>query len=238
MNDTKTSAYFKFFNIYSAPMILGVAFDLDGTLIDSAETLMIAWSQTLKEFGHNVQPSEIRKYVGLSPAVIASKFISNLNNDDIEMMKSVRKRHFIENIYRIKVFPDAVSCISNLTDMGIKASIATSMGRDMIDVIVKHFNIDKMVCCWVSSEDVKNPKPEPDVFLKAFEKMNLRSEECISVGDREYDIVAGKKAGSLTALIVRDQYSQSISMRPDYIMHSLDELPNIIKSVNSVQKSL
>ncbi|MFP3261381.1 MAG: HAD family phosphatase [Nitrososphaeria archaeon] len=213
-------------------MISGVVFDLDGTLIDSAEQLAIAWSKALKEFGYDVKPSEIRKYVGLSPAVLISKFISNLSNDDLEMIKSLRKRHFIENINRIKMFPDAVSCLSNLRSIGVNASIATSLGRDMIDEIVKHFNLDRMVCCWVTGEDVKNPKPEPDVFLKAFEKMNLTPREGIVVGDREYDIIGGKRAGSLTALIVRDQYSKTNSVQPDYIIHSLDELLEIIKKIN------
>ncbi|MEM0146563.1 MAG: HAD family phosphatase [Conexivisphaerales archaeon] len=218
-------------------MIKGVAFDLDGTLIDSAETLMLAWSNTFKEFGLNVKPSEIRKYVGLSPAVIASKFINNLSNDDVEKMKGIRKKYFIENIWRIKIFPDALSTILKLKEMGIKASIATSMGKDMINEIINNFNLNQLVCCWVSSEEVKNPKPEPDVFLKAFSKMNLSPNECISVGDREYDIIAGKKAGSLTALIVRDQYSKSINIKPDYIIHDLNELLNIA-SANGIQKSL
>ncbi|MCL4343972.1 MAG: HAD family hydrolase [Nitrososphaerota archaeon] len=219
-------------------MIKGIAFDLDGTLIDSAETLTIAWSSTFGEFGLDVKPSEIRKYVGLSPAVIASKFINNLSNDDIEKMKSTRKKYFIENIKRIKVFPDAFSSISKLKEMGIMASIATSMGKDMINEIVEYFKINQLVCCWVSSEEVKNSKPEPDVFLKAFEKMGLSPNACISVGDREYDIIAGKKGGSLTALIVRDEYSKSISVKPDYIIHDLNELLDIVRMVNGIQKSL
>ncbi len=219
-------------------MILGIAFDLDGTLIDSAETLTIAWSSTFKEIGLNVKPSEIRKYVGLSPAKIASAFASNLSNEDVEKLKSIRKKYFIENIWRIKVFPEAFPTILKLKELKIKASIATSMGKDMIDEIVKHFKIDELVCCWVSSEEVSNPKPEPDVFLKAFEKMNLTPEECMSVGDREYDIIAGKKAGSITALVVRDEFSRSNSVKPDYIIHDLSELLAIVTKINGIQKSL
>ncbi|MGC8557827.1 MAG: HAD family hydrolase [Nitrososphaeria archaeon] len=214
-------------------MISGAVFDLDGTLIDSAEAASLTLSDTFKEFGYSIQPSEIRKYVGLSSSAIASKFMGNLTDDDVERIRSIRKRYYLKNIDRIIVFPDAVSCISNLTKMGIKISIASSMGKDLIDEVVKHFGIDRMVCCWVSTEEVKNPKPEPDVFLRAFEKMGLMPGECISVGDREYDIIAGKRAGSLTALIARDQYSQSSSVHPDYIIKDLNELPVIVNRINS-----
>jgi HAD superfamily hydrolase (TIGR01509 family) len=215
-------------------MISGVVFDLDGTLIDSAEAASITMSNTLRELGYSVQPSEIRKYIGLTSSEIASKFMGNLTNDDIKKIKGIRKRNYIKNIDKIRVFPDAISCISNLAKMGIKVSIASSMGKDLIDEIVKHFNINKMVCCWVSSEEVKNPKPEPDVFLKAFERMNLAPKNCISVGDREYDIIAGKKAGSLTALIIRDQFSKSGTVKPDYEMHDLNELAIIVSRINSI----
>lgn len=213
-------------------MISGVVFDLDGTLIDSAKAASITMSDTLRELGYSVQPSEIMKYIGLTSPEIASKFMGNLTNDDIKKIKGIRKHYYIKNIDRIQVFPDATSSITNLAKMGMKVSIASSMGKDLIDEIVKHFNIDKMVCCWVSSEEVKNPKPEPDVFLKAFERMNLAPKNCISVGDREYDIMAGKKAGSLTALIVRDQFSKSGAVKPDYEMHDLNELPDIVRKIN------
>ncbi len=62
--------------------------------------------------------------------------------------------------------------------------------------------------------------------------MGLAPGSCISVGDREYDIIAGKKAGSLAALVVRDEYSRSVSVKPDYTMHDLNELPGIVEKIN------
>jgi HAD superfamily hydrolase (TIGR01549 family) len=216
-------------------MIRGVVFDLDGTLIDSAEAASLTLSDTFQEFGYSIQPSEIRKFVGLSSKAIASKFMGNLTRDDVERIRSIRKRYNLKNMDRIIIFPDVVSCISNLTKMGIKVSIASSMGNDLIDEVVKHFSIDRMVCCWVSIDEVKNPKPEPDVFLKAFEKMELMPRECISVGDREYDIIAGNRAGSLTALIARDLNSQPGSEQPDYTIKDLIELPAIVNRINSLK---
>ena len=219
-------------------MILGIAFDLDGTLIDSAETLMISWSSAFRDIGLDVKPSEIRRYVGLSPAQIASAFAGNLSNEDVERLKRLRKKYFLENIWRIRVFPEVFPTLLKLKEVHVKSSIATSMGKDMVDEIVKRFRLDEHVCCWVSSEEVSNPKPEPDVFLKAFEKMNLTPKECMSVGDREYDVIAGKKAGSMTALVVRDEFSRSESVKPDYTIRDLSELPAIISKINGIQKSL
>jgi phosphoglycolate phosphatase-like HAD superfamily hydrolase len=66
--------------------------------------------------------------------------------------------------------------------------------------------------------------------------MQVKPESCIAVGDREYDVLAGKKAGSLTALVLRDSFSVYEKIKPDYIFKSLEELPDIIRPPLSPEK--
>ncbi len=214
-------------------MILGVAFDLDGTLIDNADALTVALSRAIEDFGYRAKPNEIRKYLGLSFGDIVSKFIENPDSELLEKIKLARKKYVLEVIRSFKIYPDALYALKALKELGLKSSVATSLGKDLVDPVIRGMKLDDFLCCWVTVDEVKNPKPEPDVFLKAIELMNLKPENCIAVGDREYDIIAGKKAGSLAALVLRDSFSKYESVKPDYTLRSLEELPDIISALNS-----
>jgi len=214
-------------------MILGVAFDLDGTLIDNSDVLSVALSKAIEDFGYRAPPSEIKKYLGLSFYDIVSNFIKQPSDELLEKIKVARKKYVVESITGFKIFPDALYALKALKELDIKSSVATSLGKDLVDTVIRGMELDDYLCCWITVDEVKKPKPEPDVFLKAMQLMGFKPENCIAVGDREYDVIAGKKAGSLTALVLRDIFSKYESVKPDYILRSLEELPDIISILNS-----
>jgi len=209
--------------------ISAVLFDLDGTIIDSAPNLMFSWASALSEVGVKVQPEDLKKFVGLSPKVIISKFIPDPSDELVEKLKERRKIYFKENIHRVKLFDDAVELLNYLNNVKIKAALATNMGKDMLIDIIQYFNLDRYLCCWVSAEDVKNPKPAPDVFLKALELTGVKKDLSLGVGDREYDIIALEKAGIKSVLVKRDEFSVCNTVTPYITVNRLDELIPLIE---------
>ena len=209
--------------------ISAVIFDLDGTIIDSAPNLMFSWASALSEVGVNVQPEDLKKFVGLSPKVIISKFIPDPSDELVEKLKERRKIYFKENIHRVRLFDDAVKLLNYLNNVKVKAALATSMGKDMLIDIIQYFKLDRYLCCWVSAEDVKNPKPAPDVFLKALELTEAKKDLSLGVGDREYDIIALEKAGIKSVLVKRDEFSVSNTVTPYITVNRLDELIPLIE---------
>jgi phosphoglycolate phosphatase-like HAD superfamily hydrolase len=209
--------------------ISAVLFDLDGTIIDSAPNLMFSWASALSEVGVKVQPEDLKKFVGLSPKVIISKFIPDPSDELVEKLKERRKIYFKENIHRVRLFDDAVELLNYLNNVKIKAALATSMGKDMLIDIIQYFNLDRYLCCWVSAEDVKNPKPAPDVFLKALELTEAKKDLSLGVGDREYDIIALEKAGIKSVLVKRDEFSVCNTVTPYITVNRLDELIPLIE---------
>ncbi len=210
--------------------ISAVLFDLDGTLIDSAPNLMVSWASTLSEIGIKVNPEDIKKFVGLSPKVIISHFIPDPSDELIEKLKDRRKMYFKRNLKYVKLFDDALELLNYLKQARIKAALATSMGKDMLIDIIQYFNLDRYLCCWVSAEDVQNPKPAPDVFLKALELTEETKESALGVGDREYDVMAIKSADIKSVLVKRDEFSVCKNVTPDIIVNRLNELIPLIKS--------
>lgn len=211
-------------------MIRGISFDLDGTLIDSMATLTLAWEAALRRFDVRIDRDEFTRYIGLDPRDIVRRLLPAASESDVLGIQRLRYEEFTRNIAAVKPYPEVNGALSYISRKGIRMSIATSMGTDLLDHVVHSVGFDSFMSCWVSSSQVKNAKPAPDVFLRAMELMGVDPVDCLVVGDREYDIMAGKGAGSRTALVLRDRYSSSDRVRPDYTIKDLSGLVAIIQS--------
>jgi Predicted phosphatases len=64
----------------------------------------------------------------------------------------------------------------------------------------------------ITSDDVKNVKPDPEPIILAIEKLNLNKDEIIGVGDSIYDILAYKKAGLHKMFILNQDYADAIKV--------------------------
>ena len=85
------------------------------------------------------------------------------------------------------------------------------MSRDLLGKVLKLSGLDSGVDAVVSSDDVKNGKPEPDIFLEAFKRINVNPKDGIVVGDSENDIIPGKKIGAFTVFISREGNKSSMA---------------------------
>jgi len=132
----------------------------------------------------------------------------------------------------MRLFPHAKEFLIELKKRGYKVGIGSSSLKRHIKRILKHFELEELVDCYISGEDVKMGKPEPDIFIKVANTLGLRPEECIVVGDTEYDIMAGKSMGSKTVLVLHNPKKVYDGEKPDFIVHNLLDTLRIIEELN------
>jgi len=123
----------------------------------------------------------------------------------------------LENILRIKdsshrkiacaILEEAVTCILNkgipqlfelLNRYGIKKGLVTRNNRKSVHMVIKRFGLEFDVV--LTREDAP-PKPAKDPVILACKRMNLSPDKVILLGDYEFDMVAGKRAGIFTVLL-------------------------------------
>ena len=80
--------------------------------------------------------------------------------------------------------------LQNLSRAGYQLAVASSSPLAYIEEVTEHWEIGQYFTHLISGESVKNPKPAPDVFLKAAEKLGVFPEECIVVEDSENGCIA------------------------------------------------
>jgi HAD superfamily hydrolase (TIGR01509 family) len=199
----------------------GIIFDLDGTLIDS----MWIWEQIdidfLIERGHDL-PSDLQKDIeGCSFTETATYFKSRFNLvEDVETIKNIwidMATDYYQN--KIKLKKGIQILLDRFKKDGLKIAVATSNSRILAEHVLKSNGIFEYFDVIITSCDVNKGKPEPDVFLKAAELMNLSPETCLVFEDTHAGVLGAKAAGmDVTAIYdeISEPYKKVIEADADY----------------------
>lgn len=211
-------------------MIKGAIFDLDGTLIDSMDYHHRAYLEALKGLGIRLSKKEFIKLVGI-PARGILKIILQKHHrldllDDVYMTKYIIAA---KNIKLIKLNSNIRPLLKWLKSKKIKMALATSSDKKFAHQVLKNNRIEKYFQVILGWQDAVHPKPSPDIFLEAQNRLGLRKSECLVIEDAEIGILAGKRSGIKTiALVGTNTYSTLKKMRPDYIIKNALEIKKLI----------
>jgi HAD superfamily hydrolase (TIGR01509 family) len=118
--------------------------------------------------------------------------------------------------------PGAVELVRRLRDDGIRLGLASNSNRDLVDLSLSAAGVSDAFDVIVSSDDVANPKPAPDLYLLACERLGVPPHEAIALEDSTSGVAAAKAAG--LACIAVPQYAETDVSAADRIVDSLERL--------------
>jgi beta-phosphoglucomutase family hydrolase len=176
-----------------------VIFDMDGTLIDNTPYHFKSWQALFKAHGKG----ELSKHtyeteISGVPVINSIRRIFGDAYDEAGLKKLFAEK---EEFYRKEYAPyvAAVNGLENflteLKDAGVKIAMATSATVDDINFILDNVPIRDDFNVIVNSTMVTKPKPHPQIFLKAAEKLNMPPEKCVVFEDSLAGIKAANAAG-------------------------------------------
>ncbi len=206
-----------------------VIFDLDGTLVDS----MWMWKEIdieyLGRYGYDCPPKLQKEIEGMSFSETAMYFKEKFQiPDSLEQIKQAWTDMSIEK-YRSQVplKPGAEKFLRYLKESGVRAGIATSNGRAMVDVVLNSLKITPYFQVVTTACEVAAGKPEPDIYLKVAEQLGVKPERCLVFEDVPAGILAGKAAG-MTVCAIEDEFSAGMRQEKkelaDYYIEDYEQI--------------
>lgn len=213
--------------------IKGILFDCDGVILDTDRTYRLLVSKLLtEEFNYPITHEEcIERWRGKNADQIARElFFEGVDFAD-EFVSEIHKLseqyfvdesliipnliHVLENVKLPKAICSngrTVRIISNLKDVNIDSYFDHVLGRDILGVM----------------------KPDPKVYLKGAEAINVDIEHCLVVEDSATGLRAGIEAGAVTVAFTGSggDVKELTSLNPDYIIHDMSQLLEIINQNN------
>ena len=175
-----------------------VIFDMDGTLIDNTPYHYKSWQALFKKYNKG-ELSKTTYYTEISGVPITETLKRLFDTDDEVTLKGLlnEKESYYRELYapHVMAIKGLKNFLNGLKNAGIKMAMATSATVEDINFILDRVPIRGDFEEIVNSSMVSRPKPNPDIFLKAAEMLNMPPEKCIVFEDSLAGLKAGNSAG-------------------------------------------
>jgi HAD superfamily hydrolase (TIGR01549 family) len=175
----------------TAPTTEAVLFDVDGTLLDTVYQHVIAWWEAFSEAGYTVSGFDIHRAIGRGSEDLVQTLIGKADDTVVD----AHSTKWADLRERTTAFHQVPELLRHCRDRGLKVVLCTSGEAADLEFFVKAIGGDEPVHAIVSSEDVEQSKPSPEIVRKAVEAAGVPAERAVMVGDTVYDIKAAAGAG-------------------------------------------
>jgi HAD superfamily hydrolase (TIGR01509 family) len=175
----------------------GVLLDMDGTLIDSNDAHARAWQRAFADHGEPVPYDEIRQRIGMGgdnliPALLGIEKESALGSRINERRTEIFRGEFLPHL---RAFPGVRPLLERMRAAGLRLVVATSSPEAELEPLVDIAGIRDLLEERTSADDAESSKPNPDIVQAALDRLGLRPDEAVMLGDTPYDIAAAGRAG-------------------------------------------
>lgn len=202
---------------------LAFIFDMDGTLVDNMQFHGAAWQQMLAENGIETDARDfLVKTAGKTNREIIPHFFRDATE---EKLSELGRRK--EALYRDLFLPHrqtvkgAIEFLRAAKKLGVKMAVATAAPTANVEFILDGLDLRFYFAAITTAADVKNGKPDPEVFLKSAEKLGVAPKRCLVFEDAFNGFEAARRA-----------QMNSVAVTTVNLPEDLQHLPGVVEIVH------
>lgn len=184
--------------------IKAIIFDMDGVIFDTEMIYLKVWSEVFEKYRYKMTKEIYASVLGTGrenvKKVFVNHFGSDLPIDDMYIEKDDNLAKEIEKGVPLK--SGVYEILEYLKENDFKIALATSATSKRAFKQLKQANIENFFNAIVCRDEVRETKPNPDIFLKAADKLMVKPEQCIVIEDSSAGIEAAFNAGMLPIHVV------------------------------------
>jgi HAD superfamily hydrolase (TIGR01509 family) len=208
--------------------VRAVIFDLDGTLINSYDAHVESFRRALSRFDLIINEEEIYRRFGKPAKQIIKEILPETQHRHIDDIVRYKRLEYIETSKDIQIFDGVETLLKHLKDKGIRICLATSADKPSVIRVVNKFNLEDYFDVIISSNDVKEAKPNPEMFIQASKRLEVEPKNCLVIGDSPFDIIAAKKADMKIIIVDNNPFQKAaIYSYKVPIVSDINQLANI-----------
>ncbi len=238
-------------------MIKAIMFDLDGTLVQSEKLKALSYAiaaQRLRQLS-DLDPGAIEAYreiVGASRDVASRQIMDALEleallrplmdqhgvTQPVEVLTAMRKEIYDDmvadpQVLRDNQWPHTVDLLRVASEAGCRTALATMSYRQEALHVLRALDIEESLDEVLAREDVQNPKPDPEIYLLAAQKLGVQPQDCLVLEDSPNGVRAGVAAGMnviavATPFTIAGLHSSQV-LEHAWMVHEPDALLGMVK---------
>lgn len=175
----------------------GLIFDMDGTLVDSGKLHEKAWSATLERYSIPLDFALMRSLAGVPTKGTIEILLKHFQVPALASLDEMNdfKEQFVHEHMHQFVRPTALMEVAEQYLGKKPMAVGTGAYTQEAQSILKICGLDRFIQVVVGADQVKNPKPAPDTFLRCAELLNLNPIKCVVFEDSHLGLRAAADAG-------------------------------------------
>ena len=220
--------------------VKAVIFDLDGTLIDNNAYHLQSWIHYLKNKNREISEEEYKANVNGRTNKDVIEYIYQRKMEDAEAMVYAHEKEAIyRELYQPHITPVAglLPLLQKLKDLNIPMAIATSGIQVNIDFMFDNIPIRQYFDVIVNSAHINKGKPDPEIYIKTAELLNVAPENCLVFEDAVVGINSAKAAG-MKVVGVLTTHSAAELAGADVLIRDYTELLNDANNFKEIIRAL
>jgi len=196
--------------------IKAIIFDMDGVLIEAKDWHYVALNKALDVFGMAISRYDhLVTYDGLPTRkklemISMEKGLSIKLHEFINELKQEFTMEIVNNSCKPRFYHEYA--LSKLKNDGYRLAVASNAVRNSVKTMLTKADLIDYIEFFLSNQDVKNGKPDPEMYIKSINMLDLKPKECMIIEDNENGIRAARASGAhvMEVDIVEDVNYQNI----------------------------
>ena len=219
-------------------MLQAALFDMDGVIVDNRDAHLRAFAEFARRHGiPGFDASALLPYFGSTNAVIMGHLFGRDGIPDEEVERLSQEK---EAIYRelydpvMEPAPGLMELLAALRAAGVKIAVGSSAPRVNVDFVLDRCRISRYFDAVASGSEITRSKPDPEVYLLAAKKLDVRPDHCVVFEDAFVGMQAARSAGAKVVALASTFPRETIRQRGDYDLLadgfrdvSIDDLRNL-----------
>ncbi len=203
-----------------------VVWDLDGVIVDSADAHNASWAAMAREFGVAYDPErDFAAIFGRHNTDIISSVWNVTSSEEIERMAASKEGAFRQAAASLKPLPGVPDLMRELAQRGWKQGIGSSAPMENVELLLAAAGVADYMQAIASGDDVSRGKPDPQVFLLAFQRLGVEPENGVVIEDAPAGIQAGLRAGAATLGVTTTQTEEILRQAGAHlVVSSLEQI--------------
>lgn len=205
-------------------------FDLDGTLVDSAEDIAEAVNRLYDDLGHpRVPVATVKTWIGDGVQVLVGRALAHAGEDRTvgEVLPGFMVHYHDCLLLAPRLYPGVAAALAGLQQAGIPMAVCTNKPAPLVPPLLAHLGIDGFFPVVVGGGSLPWRKPDPAPLRAAAERLGVPVADCLMVGDSGTDHAAAVAAGMPVAL-VRYGYPRQFDLEAAPSLGVLDDLRQLL----------
>lgn len=208
-----------------------VIFDMDGVLIDSEYFYLNRIHSELVKNYPWIKQEDLFPTVGMSGPEERELLhrLAKISPGDEDFDKEIERIHGASEIedFNDVLYPEVPGVLERLKKEGYQIALASSSSLKTIQRMLRQCRLEQYFESVISGEQLKESKPNPEIYLKTMERLQRKPQECLVVEDSTYGVRAGVSAGACVAARLDGRFHFDQSGASHYI-RTLEDLWEVL----------